>query len=59
MAKTRQRDEKFKMVLVRFPKSRAPELEAAANEVDLDVAKFVKTNILHLLNTRKKLAKAA
>jgi hypothetical protein len=53
MPKTRQRDEKFRMVMVRVPLDRAGELETAAKEIGLKPAPFVLVELLKVLNTRK------
>lgn len=53
MGKTRERDEKFRLVTVRVPLSRSKELEAAAKEIGLKPAPFVLVEVLKVLNARK------
>jgi hypothetical protein len=53
MAKTRKRDEKFRLVTVRVPESRNAELEAAAKEIGLKPAPFILVELMKSLNARK------
>lgn len=53
MAKTRQRDEKYRLVTIRFPEARASELEESAKEIGLRVAPFIIMEMMKVLNARK------
>ena len=53
MPKTRKRDEKFRMVMVRVPLDRNAELEQAAKEIGLKPAPFVLVELMKVLNARK------
>ncbi|HBA72238.1 MAG TPA: hypothetical protein DCZ63_08640 [Geobacter sp.] len=51
--KTRERDEKFRLLLVRIPIERNDELEEASKELGLDATKYVRMQALGALNRRK------
>lgn len=53
MPKTRKRDEKFRMVMVRVPLDRNAELVQAAKEIGLKLAPFVLVELMKVLNARK------
>lgn len=50
--KTRERDEKYRLLLVRIPIERNGELEEASKELGLDPTKYVRMQALNALNKR-------